>query len=309
MTNPMPHLQQIIDADQIPLPRPAQAMANAIRAKHGGAVRALVFYGSALREGDDAGKMLDFYVIVDRYRSVYGRGFRSLAGWLLPPNVHFLQILDETGQKLRSKYAVISERAFVRRTRGDVLETMLWARFTQPAVIVADDAELHTRLRDTLAHAAQHFHGQVAPLYQGTVAAHEIWVRGLKESYRTELRPENADARAVEIVNRFPERYNALSDILIPRDTAGNLCLPDQGAYAQRLCRLRWFLRRILGKPKGAVRVLKSAATFDGGLDYVLEKVGDHSGVQIEVSPFERRHPVLTAPRIAWRLYRAGAFR
>jgi len=150
-------LRAVIEADQAPLSPPAEAMARAIRARHGAAVRALVFYGSALREGDDAGKMLDFYVIVSRYRAVYGAGAKSLGAWLLPPNVHFLAITDAAGRPLRSKYAIISEAAFIRRAGGGTLESMFWARFTQPARIVTDDAALRARLIDTLAwHIATH---------------------------------------------------------------------------------------------------------------------------------------------------------
>ncbi len=114
-------LRQVIEADQGPLPAPAQAMAEAIRAKHGRAVRGLIFYGSALREGEAAEKMLDFYVIVKNYRAVYGWGLKSLGAWLLPPNVHFMALTDAGGNKLRSKYAVISEAAFMRRVGGDRL--------------------------------------------------------------------------------------------------------------------------------------------------------------------------------------------
>lgn len=307
-TGHLPALRAVIAADQVPLPAPAQAMAAAIRARHGTAVRALVFYGSALRE-DGADRMLDFYVITDRYRSVYGRGWRALAAWLLPPNVHFCQIHDDSGQRLRSKYAIVSDAAFRRRTRGGSLESMLWARFTQPAVIVTGDPALRDDLRDTLALACQHFFHQTAPLLEGPLGPGDLWARGLQESYRTELRPEDPVARAQAIVARFPARYAQLSEILMPAGADGRHRPPAATPARRRACRFRWWLRRVTGKPRGALRVLKSAATFDGGLDYILEKVADHSGVRLDVSARERRHPVLCAPFIAWRLYRAGAFR
>lgn len=303
MTDVLSALCEVIEADQAPLPEPARLMAGAIRARHGAAVRALVFYGSALRAGQDAGKMLDFYVIVSRYRDVLGHGPACLAAALLPPSVHFLQIAGPDGQKLRSKYAIMSEAAFHRRTGGGSFESMLWARFTQPATIIADDPAVRARLVETLARACRHFAGQVAPLLRGPVDPGALWVRGLAESYRTELRPETPDLRAAEIVARFPDRYARLSAILLPAE------LPDAGPLARGLCALRWRLRRILGKPLGALRVLKAATTFDAGLDYLLDKVEAHSGVRLEVSAHARRHPILHAPIIAWRLYRAGAFR
>ncbi|MDZ4135561.1 MAG: hypothetical protein U1D06_08205 [Paracoccaceae bacterium] len=305
----MPRLRAVIEADQAPLPGPARAMIAAIKTRHGDAVRAVIFYGSALREGEAAEKMLDFYVVVESYRAVFGRGLRCLGAFLLPPSVHFLQITDPGGRQLRSKYAIVSEPAFHRRTRGGSFESMLWARFTQPATLIADDPATRARLIETLAKACRHFVSQVAPMLKGPVGPGDIWVRGLTESYRTELRPENPGPRAAQIVARFPARYAQLSAILLPIDANGGLCVPDAGRFAHSLCRGRWFVRRLIGKPLGALRVLKAATTFDAGLDYVLEKVASHSGVRLEVSDHARRHPILHAPCLAWRLFRAGAFR
>ena len=134
-------------------------------------------------------------------------------------------------------------------------------------------------------------------------------MRGLCESYRTELRPENPGPRAAQIVARFPERYACLSGILLPQAADGRAELPEAGISARTVCRARWILRRVIGKPLGAMRVLKAATTFDAGLDYILEKVASHSGVKLDVTEAERRHPVLHAPKLAWRLWRAGAFR
>ncbi|PWE34026.1 hypothetical protein DDZ14_02365 [Maritimibacter sp. 55A14] len=306
---PLPALRALVEADQRPLTGAALAMAEAIRARHGDAVRALIFYGSALREGEAAAKMLDFYVIVGSYRAVHGTGLRAFATWILPPSVHFLQIDGPEGRKLRSKYAIISERAFHRRAGGGVLESMLWARFTQPATVQCDDPATRAALLDTLARAPAHFARQTRPLLDGRIGPGDLWVRGLAESYRTELRPERPLPRATEIVERAPDRYARLSDILLERDAAGHLCLPDPGRAARLACKARWLARRVAGKPLGALRVLKAATTFDAGLDYILEKIESHSGVRMEPTEAERRHPVLNAPRLAWRLWRAGAFR
>ena len=56
-------------------------MAEAIAAKHGDASRAVLFYGSCLRQKQLDGLMLDFYLIVSDYR----RGLRqALAGGRQP---------------------------------------------------------------------------------------------------------------------------------------------------------------------------------------------------------------------------------
>ncbi|ABI78724.1 conserved hypothetical protein [Hyphomonas neptunium ATCC 15444] len=302
----LPALRALILKDQIELVQGAQEMARAIHERHQGAVRGLVFYGSAMRQGEFADKMYDFYVIVDRYKSVYGSGLKRFGSWLLPPGVHFLQITYPDGRRLRSKYSIVSEKAFHRRSRGGAFESMLWARFAQPSVVVSEDPQVYADLIDTLALSCVHFSNQIRPLMSGMTDPLSPWVRGLSESYRTELRPERPDARAREIVARFEARYRKLSEILF----AGELQTPPRpGRITSALCQARWIMRRIVGKPMGALRVLKAAATFDAGLDYILEKVESHSGVRLEVTEAERRRPLLHAPSLAWRLYRAGAFR
>jgi hypothetical protein len=57
------------------------------------------------------------------------------------------------------------------------------------------------------------------------------------------------------------------------------------------------------------LRLAKAAFTFAGGLDYILWKIARHSGVTAEPTPWQRRHPLMAAPVLAWRLYRRGAFR
>jgi len=82
--------------------------------------------------------------------------------------------------------------------------------------------------------------------------------------------------------------------------------MPTTGAKpAQR----RWFFRRLFGKPAAAIRVLLGAATFDGGIDYIARKVENHSGVKLDPTPAQRKHPVLHSPILFWKIWRKGAFR
>ncbi|MEM8777188.1 MAG: hypothetical protein AAGF53_19360, partial [Pseudomonadota bacterium] len=218
----------------------------------------------------------------------------------LPPGVHYIQIEDANGRKLRSKYAIVSEAAFYRRVSSG-LESMFWARFVQPTRIHTESDEMREKLIQTLAEGCVHFYDQAAPLVESGAGPEDVWIHGLAQSYRTELRPEKPLERAQEIVERNPERYAELTRLLQSNTEFSNL--------ERSLCRVKWMLRRLNGKPRGAARVIKAALTFDDGLDYVLEKVRSHSGVQIEVGDWARRHPILSSPIIAWRLYRAGGFR
>ena len=76
-----------------------------------------------------------------------------------------------------------------------------------------------------------------------------------------------------------------------------------------RRAQRRWRLRRYQGKLLSVLRLMKAAFTFTNGASYLLWKIERHSGVTIEVKPWQRRHPILASSVLFWKLYRKGAFR
>ena len=299
-------IEAIIASETVDAPARVEGVMDAIEAAHPGRVLGFVYYGSSLRELDDPDKMLDFYVLVDSYVATHGRGWRALTNRLIPPAVYYLETEGPDGTLSTCKYSLITLDEFERRCADGFL-SQIWGRFSQPcALLRANSADVAERIVAARAAAVRRLANETAPLFDAPVTATDFWGRAFFESYRTELRPESNDGRAREIVARFPERYAALSE-----DLFGN---PDsEGRYAvHRLAGdgspARWFLRRLLGRPLAAIRVLNSAATFSGGLDYVLRKVERHSGVSLEVTDAQRRHPVLWSPVLGWKLWRRGAF-
>lgn len=301
----------IADEQSAAPPVRAASMASAIRNKHGETVQAFVFYGSGLREADNPEKMLDYYVLTQSYSDVHGAGPKALASFLLPPSVHFLEAHDSNGQPMSSKYSIVSLPGFLRRVTGGAREPMIWARFSQPCLIMSCQSErLREQLVSALAKAVIHFADQTAPLVAGKMTPRDFWARALAESYRTELRAEQPLARAREIVERYGPRYDVLGEAIFgSMDAAGLIDIASASSAARQSTRLKWATRRWIGKPATALRVLKAAFTFDGGLDYVLHKLKSHSEVEIEVTPHQRRHPILWSPVLAWKLWRRGAFR
>jgi hypothetical protein len=73
--------------------------------------------------------------------------------------------------------------------------------------------------------------------------------------------------------------------------------------------RIAWIVRTVQGKLLSVLRLMKAAFTFQGGADYLIWKIERHSGVKIELTPAQRRHPIWAGLTTFWRLYRQGAFR
>lgn len=300
---------EILKGEYIKPAGKAAQMCEAIKARHPGRVLALVYYGSSLREMNNSEKMLDFYVIVDSYRKAHRNPLRMLLNAMLPPSVYYHEIPHENDEITTCKYSLISIKGFERRAGKSALLSTVWGRFSQPSIILyPKDENINERLYAARAKALRHIASETAPLFRGApVSCVDFWARGFRESYRTELRPESSESRSREIVTRYEDRYVAVMNALYGQpDEDGYYALPPGNSAA---CKFRWLLRRIIGKTIAPFRILSSAATFDGGIDYVLRKLHNHSGVTIDVTPSQRRHPVLWSPVLGWKLWRKGAFR
>lgn len=278
----------------------ARAMADAVRARHAGAALAVLFYGSCLRRPESllTDSLLDFYLLVDDYKAAYGSALTAFANSVLPPNVFYLEA-EQGGTTLRCKYAVISLKQFqdgMSRATGNV---SLWARFSQQSRLVwSRDARTADAVAAACAEATLTMLGNTVPLIPNA-SAEAVWQRAFQETYRAELRSEGSE-RAAELANADAERYRRVTALAL----RAMVSLGPADA-----CAAAWRRRRRTGKLLNVARLAKATFTFDGALDYVLWKVKRHSGVTLPVTDWQRRHPLLSAPVLAWRLYRRGAFR
>jgi hypothetical protein len=307
-------LQELVEIELGGTTPPAiQALALQLAQRGGTATAAVLYYGSALRAESLEG-VLDFYVLLDDVGAWPGSFLARLANRLLPPNVGYLETsLD--GQMLRAKYAVLSCHQFNRKLTRQSLDTTIWARFCQPALCVwarspQDRAAVTASISDAVVTAAS----WAAQLGPDMATAEDFWRALFARTYAAELRVEKT-GRPQDIVGKCPERYAALLPLALrvaglPFESGVHGELKPMLAPAQRRqTRRSWQLRSRLGRPLNILRLLKAAFTFDGAMDYVVWKIERHRGVRIEVSPWQRRFPLLAAPGLYWQLRRRGILR
>ena len=292
-----------------PAPGPrVLALAETVRARApAGSVAAFLFYGSGLREPDDASLMLDLYVLPWTYAGYHGRGARAALNRALPPDVSYWEVPhpdDPVGGAIRAKVSVLSLPALERRAKRALGHTF-WGRFAQSCAVVAPtDEAARARAEAALAACVRTFARAAEPLMPGRVTARDFWTRALAASYRTELRAEDAEGRAAGIVDADLARYEAITAALYGApDAGGRHAMPDARGPD------RWALRALTGRPVQVARIVRTAFFFEGAADYALAKLERHSGVRLEVSERERRHPVLHAPALLRRAIKAGALR
>lgn len=265
------------------------AMAQAIAAEYPGSARALLFYGSCLRESELDGLMLDFYLIVSDYTDAYPKRWMAAANRLIPPNVFPFQ-----HDGLIAKYAVLSEADFHRLNGAETRNVSVWARFAQPSRLVwAVDETARERAMAAVARAAPTLLAAAGAI--DGEAPLDWWRRAFALTYSVELRAERT-GRAQSVVDADADRYDRFSHpaiTAIPTGTRG-------GA---------WGRRRIEGKALSIARLAKASLTYAGGIDYLAWKINRHAGTKIEIKPWQRRWPLVAALTLVPRLIKGGAIR
>ncbi len=287
-------------------PPSAQILSDAILERHGDAIAAVLFYGSCLRKRTHEG-VHDFYVVVDGYRALYGTGWLAIGNALLPPNVFYLERESPEGT-LRAKYAVISTRHFEHCVSPRCAHPYVWARFAQPVLLTfARDPEARDRAVHCVAQAIVTLVQRLAVFLpaKGRVQRFSLaalWQEAFQRTYQAEIRAES------------PEMVRSLYRTESARyDQAGGeaLAVLESGGWLDRVStrgravevemdpgrrlrsRWRWWSLRPLAKLLAVLRLLKTAGTFGDWLPYALWKLERHTGVRIEPSEKQRRHPLI----------------
>ncbi len=265
-------------------------MARAIAAQHGAASRAVLFYGSCLREHQLDGLMLDFYLIVSDYRSAYAKRWLATANRLIPPNV-----FPFAHEGLAAKYAVLSDDDFAALNSMGASTVSVWARFAQPVRLVwtADEAAAESALA-AVAKAPVTLATRAAPMVSSTEPL-ALWRTGFALTYTCELRAERTN-RSGSIVDADPARYARIEAVL-----------PHLEALPKAEAIRFWASLRRTGKLLSVLRLAKASFTFAGGIDYLAWKINRHAGTKLEIKPWQRRWPLIAAIALVPKLLRSGA--
>jgi hypothetical protein len=307
-------LYALLDAElRRTVPSPVAALAAQLAQHAQGRAATVLFYGSTLRTNTLDG-ILDYYVLLDDVAAWPASWLVALGNRLLPPNVGYVETSID-GELLRAKYAVMSVEQFRRRMSPTALDTTLWARFCQPCVCVWSRSEddrhaLVASIRDAVITASR----WAAWLGPETASSTDYWRTLFAQTYRAELRVED-ERRGSDIVARDADRYAAVLPAawtaagIRHQTRAPNLFSPSIDARERRHAAKRWRRRQRFGKPLNLLRLVKAAFTFEGAMDYVAWKVERHSGVRIDVAPWQRRFPLLAAPGLYWRLRKRGVLK
>lgn len=258
---------------------------------------AVLFYGSNLRTGSLDG-VLDFYVLLP--------GPRESGIW---PRVSYHE-WETPATQLRAKVATMTLATFRAAAAGDLIDTTVWARFVQPSALAwRRDEAAGDAAREAVAAAATTAARLAVALGPEEASAEDFWRHLFRATYAAEFRVEKA-GREESILAANRAHFAGLLPLAL---AAGGVAFTQSGELirprlppAERARLLGWWRRRRrLGKPYNFARLIKASTTFDGAARYAAWKIERHTGVPVPLTPWRERHPVLAAPGVLWRVWRA----
>jgi hypothetical protein len=290
-----------------------------LREAAGETLVAVIGFGSRFTgAAPDARSAWDLFVVVDDYGKFYRSacprlGWRrppgllaSLNAWL-PPSVAHLAEEDGPGAKL----FVISRRDLARKLDPGDVDRFCRARLMQHvSLLFARDAEARRELDEGLAANRRHQVEWLRPFLDGAFDVDRFGRELLRVSYGTEIRPETKDrpaevygAQRADLAALYaPELRDAARRGLL-REEAGRYRFAEAVRGPERFrARLRFRASKVLT----TVRWLKHMITFEGWLDYIVAKVERRTDVRVELTPRERRYPLLFLWPKFFRVLRAG---
>lgn len=298
-------------------PGAAKALSDAIRLQHE-EVASVLFYGSCLRNQTNEG-VFDFYVLVDSYRASYHSLALAVGNAILPPNVFYIEIDSEWG-RLRAKYAVLSLSDFAKAVSPRCIHPYIWARFSQPALIVyARDQharDVATRCAAQAILTLIQRLGVMLPVRNNRqrFSLTALWQESYRRTYGAERRTESVDhVRSVYESNaeRYDEAAVGAFELLGAQGWFDLVEARGDGSRFEvempraRLAwgRVRWQISRPIARMLAVLRLLKTAFTFGDWVPYAIWKLERHSGEVIELTDRQRHHPLIFGWPVIWRVF------
>ena len=305
-----PDAIRVLTADILEPPAPhAARIAGVLAASFGDAAAAVIHYGShAQRSGAQVHSAYDFFVIVSDYLAAYTsladrRGLTRSAqtaarlNHILPPNVLAVTFAELTPAAL-AKCAVLSASDLAAAVSSAAPDHFTQGRLFQHVQLawVRDPEARAATLGSLAACRARTIEWGLPYLPERFDAT--AYIRALlARSFAAEIRPETDD-RLDALTGAQRNSLAPVYDELLQRLERRKI-LRSEGVVYHRAApvaerdRRRWerYFRR--SKRRATLRWGKYVLLYDDWLEYVVQKVARRSGVAVELTPRERRWPLI----------------
>jgi len=267
-------------------------------------VQAILLYGSVLWNATrDKTSQPDFIAVVDSLRAWYRRPRDRFWGAVLPPAVHCMR----EGGAL-AKVSVVTAGQLASQTGATAKDLHLCGRLSKRVALVwSRDPQARQRIVDAKRAALKTVARLTLARFEGAVALDDFLLALLGLSYESEVRiVEPGKIAALLDVER--DHYRAVGRALLgalgatPIDGSTNSGFrlpPGVAADGRELQRCLSRSRR-----RAYLRWPKYLATYDGWLDYLLQKLA-RSGNPVSLTDRQRRHPLIFALPVLYQMMRS----
>jgi len=289
-------------------PPGALPLAEGLVEAGGGSVRAVILYGSHLLNASPGSfSAYDFVVLVDDY----SRFYREMKGahelhrptWImsalskiLAPNV--IAFTPDDGRHGIAKCLIVRKDHFERALGPEPSDHFLLGRMVQKVALVwaaspEDEAWVETRLDGARSRVLD----WVGPYLERSFDAEAVGRRLLEVCYGAELRPE-ASNRSEAVFEAQRDHFRDRLAPALEQGAASGLLERDGKAFRFRTppppaARRRWRRHFLVSKVRSTTRWFKHIVTFDNWLPYIARKVERRTGIPVELTPWERRAPLI----------------
>jgi hypothetical protein len=294
-------------------PEPARAFARALVESGEGSVAAVILYGSQLhRSSPNAHSAWDLVVIAHSlpafHRALHAAGLQGRAPWkmnlmvpFLPPYVTAFAPPQVKGTM--AKCLVMSLNQFVRSLAPGAADHFVKGRMVQHVELLwSSDDSVRDQVLSALAGAREDVLRWVGPFLPESFDAETLTQQMLTVSFAGELRPEGR-GRALEVWESQGDWLTReFTRVLESREASGLLVRnrAEDGSVTwsfrdppRRFGRARVRAYFSWSKIRGTVRWAKHIVTFNDWLTYVKQKAERRTGLEIELTPAERKWPLI----------------
>jgi hypothetical protein len=289
------------------------AFVEKILQRYGSRVMGIFMYGSVLSSVTKSTTSFpDFFVITDGYRRVFQRMSHWLLAYPLPPHIYHLRLDDHR----RCKYNLVSLRRFRRECSRRAKDVYILGRFgKRVSLVFSRDQQARRELVDCCCSAMANVVPWTLRGMDRDFDETEFALACLNLSYAGETRVE-ATSKVPKLFESERDLYMKIYPAFLSRlPVAVKMAVkgedgrfrPAGGGFLRWLRRVRlwWFLKR--SRIRGILRWPKFLVTVDEWVDIILAKIERTKGIKLEVTPRQRRHPLIFGWPHFFRLLKAGA--
>ncbi len=277
-------------------------------------VQAILLYGSVLWNATrDQTSQPDFIAVVDSLRAWYRSPRDRFWGAVLPPAVHCLRVGDAPGLReggALAKVSVVTARQLASQTAVTAKDLHLCGRLSKRVALVwSRDPQARQRIIDAKRAALKTMARLTLARFDGAFALDDFLLALLGLSYESEVRIVEP-GKVATLLDVERDHYRAVGRALLGALGATPIEIdlslssrfnlpPGVAADGQEL--QRWLHR---SRRRAYLRWPKYLATYDGWLDYLLQKLA-RSGNQVSLTERQRRHPLIFALPVLYQMMRS----